>query len=145
MCSTAGPPSLLLVSHKRTGGADRAELVAVTRPMWGSSISAPASWDAFEPDHLQVRQLSSPHTVSLPAQHHVDPDKYSCLSCVSAQSRDTVTILQPCSNGAPCKKGDFQPWLGHKICHASACKGMTWPSNLTALQQHGTPEGRLMW
>ena len=59
-CSHAGPPSLLLVSHKRTGGQDRAELVAVTRPMWGSSISAPASWDAFEPDHLQVQQPRSP-------------------------------------------------------------------------------------
>lgn len=52
--SCAGPPSLLLVSHKRTGGQDKAELITVSQPMWGNSIIAPASWDTFEPDHLQV-------------------------------------------------------------------------------------------
>lgn len=55
MLSHAGPPSLLLVSHKRTGGREKAEVVTAAQPAWGSSIEAPASWDAFEPDHLQVR------------------------------------------------------------------------------------------
>ena len=34
-------------------------MVTVNQPKWGASVSAPASWDAFEPDHLQVSLLQA--------------------------------------------------------------------------------------
>ena len=59
MILPAGPPSLLLTSHRRTGGQEKGEVVTVGQPKWGTSVSAPASWDAFEPDHLQVSLLQA--------------------------------------------------------------------------------------
>lgn len=44
-----GPPQLLLVTHRRpadAAAAGAAEAVVHCQPCWGTSIPAPASWDA---------------------------------------------------------------------------------------------------
>lgn len=91
MILPAGPPSLLLASHRRTGGQEKGEVVTVNQPKWGASVSAPASWDAFEPEHLQVsllralhltRQSASKHQISLHISDACEQpnDQNSCTS-----------------------------------------------------------------
>ena len=70
-------------------GQERAELVAVNRPMWGNSISAPASWDAFEPDHLQVQQPCKPYINVLLLSNILQTVGYGCLAYyIGMQSQD---------------------------------------------------------
>ena len=78
----AGPPSLLLASHRRTGGQEKGEVVTVNQPKWGTSVSAPASWDAFEPDHLQVSLLRALHLTRQPAPKH--KESLHILCCMRA-------------------------------------------------------------
>ncbi len=46
-----GPPQLLIVTHRRPAeaAAGAAEAVVHCQPSWGTSIPAPASWDAAAP------------------------------------------------------------------------------------------------
>ena len=61
-------------------------MVTVNQPKWGASVSAPASWDAFEPDHLQVSLLQALQLTRHSAPRHRE-SLHSSAACEQPNGR----------------------------------------------------------
>ena len=59
-----GPPQMLLVTHRRAGAA-APEAVVQGQPSWGSTVPAPASWDAASLTSPEVPAQNSFRTFTL--------------------------------------------------------------------------------
>ena len=57
-------------------------MVTASQPKWGTTVSAPASWDAFEPDHLQVSLLQALQLTRQSAPGH--RESLHILRCMQA-------------------------------------------------------------
>ena len=66
-------------------------MVTANQPKWGTSVSAPASWDAFEPEHLQVSLLRALQLTGQPSSKPTA--SLHTLRCMRATQRQSLCAL----------------------------------------------------